>query len=363
MSITFRSIVEAARFRADMSVNGVGPHASDRVTDPEFRELLNDAINHAWAVASAARPDFQTASQDFTVVSGGSASFAVPTNFYSLLDVVFAPDTTSEYSLGPYAWQNRRAPGGWGPPYLTGVAMGGSGVQLMGGSVYIEPSTRAGGSYRCWYCPTPKLIRADITARLATVAALSPSANAAGSGTAKTLAGSVNGALSIDGTPVVVNDVVLVKDETNQVNNGPYVVLATGSGVAAYLLQRSTTANVTVTQAPGLGTMVYVSAGSANVDRFFETTSLATVVDSTAWTWAEAFLDPILEPRVELLKIKTALPAIDRDDDLSLTQLNRDLTKQEAMFATYLKQVRTANGPRKMIDADAMGPRGWGGGW
>lgn len=357
MAITFREVWQAAAFRADLSVNGVGPHLSERITDPEWRSLLNDAINHAWAVATAARPDFRVTFQDFTVISGGSASFAVPSNFYDLVDVVYGPDTTSEYSLGPYAWQNRRAPGGWGPPYLTGVAIGGSGARLMGDNVYIEPSTRAGGIYRCWYCPKPKLVVASFTCRLATAAAL-PVYSVAGAGPTRTLTGNVNGLLSVDGSAVAFNDLILVKNAVSNGDNGIYVVNDPGSGGAPYKLIR--TAPYDTAAGFVLAQLIYVSAGAVNVDLFYEISTAVVTIDVSPVLWVEGFIDSILEPRVELLKIKTAIPAVDREDDLTLTQLNKDLTKLEGQFATYLKQVRTANGPQKIIDTDMMGPRGWG---
>ena len=364
---TFREAIAGAQYRADQSVNGVGPHSGDRTTDPEWRTLINDAVRYAWRVASAARPDFQvvssgsTALPDYTVVAGTSASVAVPADFYDLIDFVYGPDTTSEYSLGPFTWQNRRAPGGWPAPlFLTG-GVGGSSCRLMGSTIYIEPSTRAGGIYRIWYCPQVKTIRADFTVDLATAGGLSPGPSSAGGpGIGKTLTGSANSVLTVDGVVVTNGQIILVKNQLNGIDNGIYTVTSAGSGASPYILTRS---NVTVTAAGGhLGTMVQTSAGATNVDVFFETTSLTTVVDSTAWTWAEAFLDPILADHApELIKIKTAIPAIDRDDDLSLTQLNKDLLTQSTQFAAYLKQVRTANGPQKMIDTDSFGPRGYGG--
>ena len=52
-----------------------------------------------------------------------------------------------------------------------------------------------------------------------------------------TITASSNGAISIDGVTLSVNDRVLVKDQTNQTENGFYKVTAVGSGGASLFLQ------------------------------------------------------------------------------------------------------------------------------
>jgi hypothetical protein len=360
MTTTFRSVWEGAAFRADLSVTGVGPHASERVTDPEWRTLLNEAIGSAWRLAASARPDFQVKSQDFTVASGGSASFVVPSDFFDVIDVVFAPDTVSEYSLGPFAWANRRSPGGWFPANFGGTTnLGGSLARLMDSTIYIEPAMRAGGTYRLWYCPAPKLIRADATARLATAAAL-PACTASGAGVGKKLTGNAVGALSIDGVVVANGDLVLVKDQANAVDNGLYTQTQQGSGGFPFELTRSTSFDA-VAELP-LGLMVYTSSGATNVDKFFELTSTIVTVDVTAQTWVEAFINPILEQFSELLKILTALPVMVREDDLDPRPLMQRAYGADGKsglageLKDYFRQVRVNMGPSKVIDTDALGP-------
>lgn len=365
MAKTFRSVWMGAAFRADLSVNGPGPHASERVTDPEWRTLLNSAVLSAWRLAAAARPDFQVAPPfDVTVASGGSASFAVPSWFFDVIDVVFAPDTPNEYSLGPFAWQSRRSPGGWFPANFGTINAGGSSARLMGSNIYIEPSLRAGGAYRLWFCPMPKLIRADQTVFLATTAAL-PNCTPAGAGLTKTLTGVANGTLSIDSTLVSGGFPVLVQNQANPVDNGIYVVTQPGvAGTLPFILTRSSLA----TTNGNLGTMVQAIAGLTNIDLFFETTSLTTVVDTTAWTWTEAFIEPALEQFSELLELTTAIPPMQRDDALDPKPLIARAYGADGVgglvgeMKAYFRQVRTAAGPSKMVDTDRRGP--WiGGGW
>lgn len=79
------------------------------------------------------------------------------------------------------------------------------------------------------------------TAMAATAAALPTNTYSNGTaGLGATLTASANAALVVDGYTVAVGDVILVKNEATQANNGLYTVTATGSGSAAYVLTRST---------------------------------------------------------------------------------------------------------------------------
>jgi hypothetical protein len=60
------------------------------------------------------------------------------------------------------------------------------------------------------------------------------------SGVGATLTANANGALSVDGTAVSVNDVVLVKNQASTFQNGIYTVAATGSAGAPFVLTRAT---------------------------------------------------------------------------------------------------------------------------
>lgn len=367
MATSFRNVIQGAQYRSDQSVNGAGPHNSERTTDAEWRFLCNRAVNSLWRLASAARPDFQMTSVDFTLVSGGSAVFPLPSNFYDEIDVVFSPDQPGEYSLGSFAFQNRRAPGGWFPANFGGTTnYGGNSIRIMGDNLYVEPSLRAGGNYRLWFCPKPKLIRIDSTpifngtVRLTTAAALPANIASGSAGFGRQLTATANGALSIDGTAANIGDKVLVNLEANQINNGIFNVNDPGSAGTPWILQRAST---TVTTG-NLGFMVYTSDGATNVDVFFETTSLATVVDTTAWIWAEAFIEPIIEQFSELLELMTAIPAMLRDDDLDPKPLQLRAYGPNGMdggligeMKAYFRQIRMGGTVTKMIDCDAKGPR------
>lgn len=121
--------------------------------------------------------------------------------------------------------------------------------------------------------------------RLATAAAL-PANTAAGSGVGKTLTADANGALSVDGVAVAVNDRVLVKNETPGSDNGIYTVTATGDGSNPYVLTRATDADQDAEVTAGLA--VFATEGTTNGDTgWVLTTNDVIVVDTTALSFAQ----------------------------------------------------------------------------
>lgn len=353
-------LVSGAKFRADMQ-------QTNRVLNGEWAWLVRDAIKATWNQASQARPDFQFTSSDFALVSGGEASTPLPRNFHALIDVVFSPDTQNEYSLGPFAWQNRRAVGGWWPwGTVPGLSSGGTRAHQSGDKVYVEPSFQAAGSYRLWYCPrahTP-----DIVARLATAAAL-PACTAAGAGVGKTLTGNALGLLSVDSQAVALNDVVLVKNQVATQDNGVYVVTAPGSAGTAFVLLRSTsfdaTAEVAVGDIVAVGqTNAFLDGGTLNEGKFY-TVATFTAIES-AMTFTEgAALEPILDQFSEAVIVGIVIPALMRDGGASTTPVSdwkKHLFGDPSTGAVglmgelraYFAMVRSV-GPVKTIDTDAVG--------
>jgi hypothetical protein len=101
--------------------------------------------------------------------------------------------------------------------------------------------------------------------RLATVASLPSNTYSNGSlGVGATLTATANGALSIDSVAVNINDVVLIKNEATQANDGIFIVTQTGSASAPYILTRAsyfdTSANMV------LGSYTFIQAGSTNTN-------------------------------------------------------------------------------------------------
>ena len=81
---------------------------------------------------------------------------------------------------------------------------------------------------------------------------------------AGTLTASSNGAISVDGVTLVVNDRVLVKDQSTDAQNGFYKVTTVGSGSAAFVLTRTPDADAASELTAGAFT--FTEEGSANAD-------------------------------------------------------------------------------------------------
>ena len=81
---------------------------------------------------------------------------------------------------------------------------------------------------------------------------------------AGTLTASSNGAISVDGVTLVVNDRVLVKDQSTAAQNGFYKVTATGGSGAAFVLTRTPDADAASELTAGAFT--FTEEGTANAD-------------------------------------------------------------------------------------------------
>ena len=91
---------------------------------------------------------------------------------------------------------------------------------------------------------------------------------------AGTITASSNGAISIDGVTLSVDDRVLVKDQTTQTQNGFYKVTTTGSGSAAFVLTRTPDADA-ASELTG-GAFTFVEEGTANADNGYVLTTNGT---------------------------------------------------------------------------------------
>lgn len=107
------------------------------------------------------------------------------------------------------------------------------------------------------------------------------------SGVGATLTGNSNGALSAqDGVTLVVNERLLVKNESTGANNGIYVLTQVGTAGAPYILTRGTDAD---SGAELVNAVVKISEGSTLADTEYQCTTNATItVGSTSLTFAAA---------------------------------------------------------------------------
>ncbi len=124
-----------------------------------------------------------------------------------------------------------------------------------------DPSGAQDAATKAYVDATANGLDVKDSAKLATTAALSACTYNNGNGT---LTADANGALSLDGVAVAVNDRILVKNQASAVQNGLYKVTATGSGGAAFVLTRTPDADA-ASEITG-GAFVFVESGTANAD-------------------------------------------------------------------------------------------------
>lgn len=103
--------------------------------------------------------------------------------------------------------------------------------------------------------------------RLATAAALPSCTYANGSsGVGATLTATANGGLTVDGTAVVLNNRILVKNQASALENGIYKVNNTGGAFTPFVLERTTDAD---TSDELVNSVVIVSVGTVNANGLF----------------------------------------------------------------------------------------------
>lgn len=124
------------------------------------------------------------------------------------------------------------------------------------------------------------------SARLATAAAL-PAYTPAGAGVGKTLTANANGALTVDGVGVALNDRVLVKNEgASHADHGLYAVTQVGDGSNPWILTRATDADQNAEVTAGLA--VFVTEGTTQADTgWVLITDDPITVDTTALAFSQ----------------------------------------------------------------------------
>jgi len=100
--------------------------------------------------------------------------------------------------------------------------------------------------------------------RAATTGNLAATYSNGSAGVGATLTASSNGAITLDGVSPVVNDRILVKDQTTASQNGIYKVTTQGDGSTAFVLTRATPEDQPAELSGG--SFVFVEEGTANGD-------------------------------------------------------------------------------------------------
>lgn len=116
--------------------------------------------------------------------------------------------------------------------------------------------------------------------RVATTANLAATYN----NVSQTLTANSNGAISVDGQALNLNDRVLAKDQSAGTENGLYVVSTIGDGSTPFVLTRSLDFNQS--GEVGAGSFAYVEAGTSNVGNAYVQTVTDPVLDTTALSFS-----------------------------------------------------------------------------
>jgi hypothetical protein len=102
----------------------------------------------------------------------------------------------------------------------------------------------------------------------------------------KRITASANGALSIDGVTLTVNDRVLVKDQSTPSNNGIYKVVQVGDAGTPWILERTTDADSSTDINSGMFT--FAEEGTVNADSgWVLTTNNPITLDTTSLSFTQ----------------------------------------------------------------------------
>lgn len=161
---------------------------------------------------------------------------------------------------------------------LAAIAMGGFKITGLG-----EPTLAQDAATKNYVDAVASGLSVHAAVRLTTAAAL-PANTQAGTGVGATLTADANGALTVDGVLVAVNDRILVKDEATGEDNGIYIVTDTGDGSNPYILTRAT--DIDTDPETTSGSYTFTLEGTANAGFGYALTTLdPIVVDTTVQTW------------------------------------------------------------------------------
>ena len=246
------------------------------VSDDEVSIAGTDATASSKGVASFSNSDFAVSSGAVTVKSGGITSTQLAG---SIANAKLANDGITIGSTDTSLGDTITALAGMTEIAVDNVNLNGNTISTTNsnGDMVLAPngtgsvtvpsgySARAGfGSdslvNKSYVDSVANGLDVKASVRVATTANLAGTYdNSAG-----TITAGSNGAISVDGVTLVVNDRVLVKDQSTAAQNGFYKVTTVGSGSAAFVLTRTPDADAASELTAGAFT--FTEEGTANAD-------------------------------------------------------------------------------------------------
>ena len=127
--------------------------------------------------------------------------------------------------------------------------------------------------------------------RLATTTDLPATYNNGTAGVNATLTGTVNAALVVDGKPAIAGDRILVRAQTNPLQNGDYVVVQTGDAGTPFILKRAITVDQS-SEVPGSYFHVYDGIVNKGTGWVFTVADSSTFVIGTDGITVNQFFGP-----------------------------------------------------------------------
>ncbi len=193
-------------------------------------------------------------------VSGGFATLALAIPGVDYLD----PGTP----LGTMAYQN-----------ANNVNITGGVAALTGGSVQNSPVNGIDLVNKAYADSIAAGFIFKASCVAATTVNLSATYANGASGVGATLTRIGNGAISVDGVSPVLNDRILVKNQSTTFQNGIYIVSDVGSAGTPYILTRSTDFDTAAEIQPG--SIIFIQDGSTQADTSFVETELVAIVGTS----------------------------------------------------------------------------------
>lgn len=275
--------------------------------DPEWIDLVNDAIRALWGDVTAVNKDFRVSVLPFSITATASNLVALPPDFREVRFVRRNPGTASEIYLNKLGAR-------------AGSQQAEVSYRLEGGSLYIEPRTNAIAPYDLRYVPQPPVF-AGLTARCVIPSTIPTCAGGGTPGPGHTITAVANGALPPqDGVTLAVGDRVLVLTLDEPTENlsasdfGVYIVNNLGSGGARWQFVRAPDFDQALPTEVRTGAIVTATEGTLNANVPYVLTTFAGVMDTSPQTWNVATLDAELDPHQEYLVIHAAIKALAKEE-------------------------------------------------
>jgi hypothetical protein len=156
-----------------------------------------------------------------------------------------------------------------------------SGKTISGGTASADPTVALGIATKQYVDSITTGINFHTPVVVATTANITATYNNGSSGVGATLTVTATGALTLDGVATALGNRILVKDQTNQTENGIYSVTTAGTSGVSAVLTRSTDNDNNPTGEMANGDIVNSTGGTVNTGKTFVNSTTGTITIGT----------------------------------------------------------------------------------